>query len=136
MRAGIIIPTPELQKRLLDVIFSDTYSKLHNSHYSVIANPFNSRYQNCTEHLLDVINAAIYKTDDIDMLKLNASRYYQAQEVKVGPIKLLFGSLFMSDVSVSDHSGPIATSTFTTIKQYLQKYKLVDSVFTVVPESG
>ena len=38
LSAGVIIPEPELQRRLLRVIFSDTYAKLHNSDYSAIAN--------------------------------------------------------------------------------------------------
>ena len=40
LRAGIIIPKPELQKRLLAVIGSDTYKSLHNPNYSALANPF------------------------------------------------------------------------------------------------
>jgi len=65
LKAGIIIPTPAIQNRILAVITSATYKKLHNPQYSIVANPFNNTFQNCTEHTLDVINAAIYKTDDI-----------------------------------------------------------------------
>ncbi len=136
LRAGIIIPSPQLQRRLLAVISSKTYSALHNSRYSVIANPFNSQYQNCTEHTLDVLNAAIYKTADIEELKGNAAAYYRPQEIKVNPLKLMLGGLFMTEVSTSDHSGPVATSTFTTIQEYLQKYKLIDTVLTITPDPG
>ncbi|MCP4696531.1 MAG: DUF2145 domain-containing protein [Gammaproteobacteria bacterium] len=34
---------------------------------------FSSRFQNCTEYVLDVLNAAIYQTNDIKQLKANAS---------------------------------------------------------------
>ncbi len=77
LRAGIIVPSPQLQRRLLDIISSETYSALHNPRYSVIANPFNSQYQNCTEHTLDVLNAAIYQTADIGEIKRNAAAYYR-----------------------------------------------------------
>lgn len=133
LKAGIVIPSPALQQRLLEVITSDTYRKLHNPRYSVIANPFNSRYQNCTEHTLDVLNAAIYRTDDIDSLKRNASAWYEPQRIEVGPFKLLLGSLFVEDVASSDHDGPIATATFTTISRYLETYDLVDQVMTITP---
>ena len=136
LRAGIIIPSPELQRRLLDVISSDTYATLHNRRYSVISNPFNSQYQNCTEHTLDVINAAIYQTGDIEQLKRNAEAYYRPQEVNVDPFKLMIGSLFMAELTVSDHPGAVATSTFTTIQEYLQSYDLVDTVLTITPHTG
>ena len=40
LEAGIIIPSPALQERLLEVISSPTYQALHDPHYSVIANPY------------------------------------------------------------------------------------------------
>ena len=133
LRAGVIIPTARLQRRLLDVISSDIYSALHNPRYSVIANPFNSQYQNCTEHTLDVLNAAIYQTDDIEELKRNAAAYYRPQAIEVDPLKLMLGSLFMEELSLSDHPGPVQTSTFTTIRLYLENYNLVDAVLTITP---
>ncbi len=136
LKAGILIPTPELQKRLLDVIFSETYQELHNPRYSVIANPFNSQYQNCTEHTLDLINAAIYKTSAVDKLKRIAAAYYRPQAINVNPLKLMLGSIFAEDVFVSDHSGPVATATFTTIRQYLERYNLLHSAMTVTGEHG
>ena len=72
LKAGIIIPKPELQKRLLQALNSDAYKKSHNPKYSAIANPFNSTFQNCTEHTLDVLNSAIYKTSDVKQLKRNS----------------------------------------------------------------
>ena len=78
LEAGAIIPSRELQKRLLKVIVSPTYRKLHNPEYSVIANPFTLDYQNCTEHTLDVIVAAIYQTDDLRFIKANEKAYFSA----------------------------------------------------------
>jgi hypothetical protein len=59
LEAGLLIPSVELQQRLLKVIASPDYKALHEPHYSVIANPYNEGRQNCTEFTLDVINAAI-----------------------------------------------------------------------------
>ncbi len=131
LKAGIVIPTPELQQRLLKVIASSTYKDLHNPDYSVIANPYNSKYQNCTEHTLDVINAAIYQTDDVEKIKLNTKAYYEAQKLKISPFKLLAGSIFMPDVKTSDQKNGIRTSTYTTIAAYLDKYDLIQEQLVI-----
>lgn len=135
LRAGIIIPTPELQRRLLSVISSNTYKALHNSNYSVIANPFNTTFQNCTEHTLDVINAAIYGTSDRKKLKAAAREHFQPQEITINPFKLLIGSMFTEDVATRDHlDDAIETTTFTTIAKYLHQNDLVDEQFVVIAD--
>lgn len=131
LKTGIIIPKPELQKRLLKVIASDTYRNLHNPRYSVLASPYNGKFQNCTEHTLDVINAAIYQTDDARVIKANTRSYYEAQKVNLGPMKLLIGSITKPDVTLSDHKGGVKTASYTTIARYLEKYDLVQEELTI-----
>lgn len=131
LKTGVIIPTPDLQRRLLKVIFSDTYEALHNPRYSAMSNPFNDRYQNCTEFVLDVMNAAIYETDDYKQIKANVEAYFEPQPVRVNALKLLLGSIFIADITTSDHSGPVATATFGSIARYMQRHGLTDEVFTV-----
>jgi len=131
LKAGIIIPTPALQKRLLKVLASPTYKALHDPHYSIIANPFTLGYQNCTEHTLDVLTAAIYETDDIKRIKANEKAYFTAQKVNVNPFKLFLGSVFASEVSTSDHPSTPVTATFTTIAAFLSKYNGADEVLIV-----
>ena len=127
-KAGVIIPTRDLQKRILEVINSDSYEKLHNPAYSAISNPYNAKYQNCTEHVLDVLNAAIYQIDDIKQLKINTQAHFDAQELKISPFKLFLASLFMSEVKTSDHKRGIKTTTFRSIANYLQSNGLVEDI--------
>ena len=134
LKAGIIIPKPELQMRLLQVISSDTYQALHNSKYSAISNPFDNRYQNCTEYTLDVINAALYQTDNINIIKANEKAYFNPQPINISPLKLLVGSAFMSDITLADHEGKVQTATYTTIKNYLEKYNLIQEQLTAYAE--
>jgi len=134
LEAGIIIPSPGLQKRLLDVINSPTYAALHEPQYSLIANPYTLGKQNCTEHTLDVINAAIYQTDDIKLIKANEKAYFEAQRVNVSPFKLILGSMFSAEVSTSDQNGPPVTATFETISKYLQKYDTGSETINLTPE--
>nr|WP_320011580.1 DUF2145 domain-containing protein [uncultured Desulfobulbus sp.] len=133
LEAGLIIPSPRLQQRLLATITSPVYGRLHDPHYSVIANPFTLGRQNCTEFVLDVLNAAIYQTDDIKQIKMNERAYFHAQPVNVNPFKLLLGSVFSSEVSLSDQPGDAVTATFTKIGEYLLKYDKGAEVLTVLP---
>lgn len=135
LEAGIIIPSPELQKRVLNVLASPAYKELHNPRYSVIANPFTLKFQNCTEHTLDVITAAIYETSDIKVIKANEKAYFEPQPVNVNPVKLLLGSMFAADVATSDHPGSPVTSTFTAIGKFLTKYNAASEILTITPDT-
>ncbi len=131
LEAGIIIPTSDVQMRLLKVLTSDTYQKLHNPNYSVIANPYTTDLQNCTEHTLDVLFAAIYQTDDIMKIKENEKAYFKAQRVNLSPFKLSMGSIFAPDVAISDHPEKPVTATFTTIGDFLEKYDLLAKRYVI-----
>jgi len=135
LKAGILIPTPDLQRRLFKTIQSDTYKQLHIPQYSAIANPFTLPYQNCTEHVLDVIQAAIYQTDSIQQIKANSRDYFEPQVVKVSGFKLFLGTIFKSDITTSDHDGPVATATFTSIGNYLAEYNLLQEQFEILPDT-
>ena len=134
LKAGIIIPTPALQQRIVNVIASGKDQQLHNENYSVIANPFNNTFQNCTEHTLNILNAGVYQTTDMAQLKNNAKQHFKPQKVRTSRFKLLLGSLFMDDVSTKDHSEKVYTTTFTTIGKYLLNNQLLSKA--VVLESN
>lgn len=134
LEAGVIIPSPELQKRLLAVIGSPTYTALHNPHYSAIANPYTLPLANCTEYVLDVVNAAIYQTDDLRTIKAAEKKFFKAQPVNVNPIKLMLGSIFSAEIATSDQPGAPETATFETIAQYLLRYDAGAEVLMVRAE--
>jgi hypothetical protein len=135
LRAGIIIPSTQLQQRILDVIATDKEKILHNPHYSVIANPFNDKYQNCTEFTLDIINAAIYQTTDYAQLKANTKAHFTPQLVSVSKFKLLLGEAFSPDVTTKDQNGKIYTATLTTIGKYLAENSLLEKSL-ILEEDG
>jgi hypothetical protein len=134
MEAGVIVPSPELQRRLLEVIASPTYAALHEPSYSAIANPYTLGRQNCTEFVLDVIQAAIYGTRDPRVIKAQSRQFFQGQTVHVSGFKLLLGSLFSREISLSDHPTlPPVTATFETLARYLQQYDQAE-FFTLKPD--
>lgn len=134
LKSGIIIPTVDLQRRLLATIFSERYVRLHNPAYSVFANPFETRYQNCTGFVLNVIQAAIYDTDDAQRLRADTRAYFEPQRIDIGGLDLLLGRMFMPEVRVDDHDGPVMTTTFAAIARYMEKYDLVERIAVVTDQ--
>ncbi len=134
LEAGVLIPSAELQKRLLVTIGSPVYKQLHDPRYSAIANPYTLGRQNCTEHTLDVVNAAIYQTGDIKQIKTIEKKYFDAQPVNVSGFKLMLGALFSSEITLSDQPGSPVTATFETIANYLKKYDEGSEMFIITPE--
>ena len=133
LEAGVLIPSVELQQRLLKVIGSPAYASLHEPNYSLIANPYTLGKQNCTEFVLDVVNAAIYQTNDLKVIKANTKAYFKAQPVNVNPFKLMLGSMFSAEVSTSDQQGKPVTATFEKISEYLQTYDQGSKLLSVIP---
>ncbi len=131
LKAGIAIPTPAVQQRLIEAISNGVNKKVHNPKYSVIANPMNNQYQNCTEHTLLVLNAAIYQTSDLARLYANNKAYFSPQPVHTSKMKLLLGSAFVSGVTTKDHDSAVKTATFTSISQYLARYNLLHKSVTI-----
>lgn len=134
--AGIIIPDPRLQQRILDVIASPTYAALHNEAYTVFANPASRRFQNCTEHTLDVLVASLYQTDDIDRIKTNIARYFEPQSIEVSDVKRALASIASSALRSSDHEGEIKTATFGSIKRFMNAYGLSTETYRLTEGEG
>lgn len=129
---AVLIPKPGLQRKLLGVIGSPAYARLHNPHYSVIANPYDLGRQNCTEMVLDVLQTALYGEQAPAQRKADLTRWFEAQPVNVSPLKLALGSLAVPDVSLSDHHGePVRTATFGSLGRYMAHYGLVDEALEI-----
>lgn len=136
LRAGIIVPVAEVQKRLLQTITSDRYQRMHNPVYSTIANPYNNQTQNCTEFTLNVLNAAIYQTDNMAMIKSVLRDHYSAMALNINPLKLLVGAATSREISLVDHPGNAETATFGTMDRYLSKFNLVKQTIHLTEQIG
>ncbi len=134
--AGIIIPDRRLQQKLLSVIASPTYSALHNANYAVLANPSNKRFQNCTEHTLDVMMAALYDTSDRSQIKANINAHFDAQEIRISGMKRTFGPLASGALTTSDHGAKIKTATFGSISRFMKEFDLAEKVYRITPEAS
>ncbi|SFR31387.1 hypothetical protein SAMN04488005_0014 [Yoonia tamlensis] len=133
--AGIIIPDPRLQTKLLDVIGSPTYSALHNPVYSALSNPNTNRFQNCTEHTLNVLMAALYDTDDLNQIKANTAAYFVPQPIAVNGLQRAFATVASQALTTADHGPNVATATFGSIARFMENNDLAAEVYRITPTS-
>ncbi len=131
LRTGVIVPTPDLQARLLEVIASPAYARQHRPDYSVVANPFSRKYQNCTNFVLEVLMAAIYQTDDPRRIAANVKAYFKPQPVGLNGLERTFGPIFVGGFRTDDHDGRIRTTTFGALERFLDGYGLLQERFEV-----
>jgi hypothetical protein len=131
--AGIIIPDPSLQQKLLRVITSPTYAALHNANYSVLANPRSAQFQNCTEHTLDVIMAALYDTRDRAQIKANIAAHFVPQPVQLNGLQRLFAPAASKALTTADHGGSVGTATFGSIARFMETHDLDDEIYRITP---
>ena len=131
LKAGIIIPTNEVQDRILQVLNSKVYTALHNPNYSAISNPFNNKYQNCTEFVLNILQSAIYDVSDMKIIKRSLQDYYQPYNIRVNRFAIVMGALFSREIAIGDHKNGYKTSTFTSIENYMQEFQLSEQSFVM-----
>ncbi len=131
--AGIIIPDPRLQRKLLEVIASPTYAALHNARYSVLANPRSGQFQNCTEHTLDVVMAALYDTNDPVQIKANIAAHFMPQHVRLNGVQRLFAPAASAALTTADHGANVGTATFGSIARFMEANNLDDEVYRITP---
>ena len=128
LKAGIVIPTPKLQQKLIAALEQGRFQSMHNANYSVIANPYTLKYQNCTEHMLDFLFAAIYDTADMAQIKANQRAWFKAQRLDLSPFKQLLAATFTRDIYTLDHPDQLETATFDTIAHFLVSNGLAQPV--------
>ena len=135
LEAGVIIPDPRLQKKLLSVITSPAYSALHNARYSVLANPSTSQFQNCTEHTLDVLMASLYGTQDVSRIKANIAAHFKPQDVQIGGFKRLLAPVASQALTTADHDATISTATFGSIARFMEDNDLAKLIYRIDPKA-
>ncbi|WP_114285920.1 DUF2145 domain-containing protein [Candidatus Halocynthiibacter alkanivorans] len=132
--AGVIIPDARLQKQLLQVIASPTYSSLHNPNYSVLANPNTSQFQNCTEHMLDVLMASLYGTNNVPQIKANVAAHFQPQAIPLNGLQRFLAPAASKALTTEDHGSRVMTATFGAISRFMRANDLASQVYRLTPD--
>ena len=129
---GIIIPTPEMQRRIAAVIASPGYARLHVASYSLVSNPFDARHQNCTEFLLDVIAAAAWDTRDYAQIKADLKAWFKPTVIHANALERLFGPMIDSRLKMDDQPGDdIVTVDYGSIRDFMKQYGLLDTAYVL-----
>lgn len=128
---AVIIPSPEMQRRILEILDSPLYERLHNPSYSLIANPHRDVHQNCTTFMLAVVAAAAWETDDRDQIAANLAAHFEPQEVKAGLLGRLFGPIADERLRLDDQSGALKTATFRSMERFMANYGLLKESYVV-----
>ena len=125
---GVIIPSPEMQRRIIAVIANPGYDRLHVDDYSLVSNPFDARYQNCTEFVLDVVASAAWQTYDYPQIKANLAAHFKPTIVHANIFERVFGPMVDPRLKMDDQDGPIVTATYESIAVFMRdNHLLADS---------
>lgn len=129
---AVIIPSPEMQRRILAVIDSPDYARLHNPNYSLVASPWRRKYQNCNNFMLNVVGAAAWDTRDPERITANLKAHFTPTTVKAGPLMRMFGPIADKRIRTDDHDGPIRTSTYESMAAFMKGNGLLQDAYTFV----
>ncbi len=127
--AGIIVPSPEMQRRILTIMGSPDYNRLHQPDYSLISNPHDLRYQNCNEFMLNVVAAAAWETNDRAQIAANLSAHFDPTPIATNVFERVFAPWADSRLRTADHRGGIHTTTFASMGAFMEEFALADAVY-------
>jgi len=126
---GVIIPTASFQSEMKDYILSPSYGRMHNPSYSLISNPFDARYQNCNEFVLDELASAIWEEADISKLITRLSKSFEPTEIKAGLIRKRVAPYVDERLVMKDHGNTIQTTTREDLIEFLKSQNLLDKAY-------
>ena len=133
---GIIIPSPEMQRRIENIINSPSYEKLHVKSYTLVSNPFDGKHQNCTEFLLDVVSAAAWQTDDYAQIKADLKAHFHATVIHASLLERIFGPVFDPRLNLDDQGEDIETAEFASIARFMKDNGLLQESYVLTRNVG
>lgn len=99
----VIVPTKELQEKLVQTLQSPIIDKLHEPHYSMIAYPFSTQYQNSNQWILESIAASLTGQDSRSFIQSYLQKTgYQPTVIHLSRLDRL-GARFRTNVKFDDH---------------------------------
>ncbi len=128
--ALLLIPPPELQPKILQLLQSEQALQAHHGHYNMLAYPFDETYQNSNQwglELLSHVLSAKPLTSRKAVQQWLQQQQYQPGEIEVGPLSRIGASLFRANVSFTEHplkqrlSGSYQVVTVESVDAFLQK---------------
>lgn len=131
LEAGVIIPAPEVQRRILEFMQTPGYEALFVPEYSLVANPLKRDYQNCTGFVLNTLIGAVYRTSNVAEVQAHVNAHFVPQKLGVSLLERVVGSLFLEGVATRDHDGDIRTATFASLRRFMEQYDLMQEAIVI-----
>lgn len=128
---AVIIPTPEMQRRLLGLIQSPAYAKLHIPSYSLVSSPFDAKHQNCTEFVLDVVSAAAWETDDYAQIKADLRAWFKPTVVQANLFQRVFGPMVDPRLKMDDQGDAVETVSYESLAGFMRHYDLMSETYVL-----
>lgn len=132
---GVVIPIASMQDALAAVVASPTYEAMRLPRYSVLANPFRRKFQNCDVFLLYLVGAAAWSTGDPETVRTHLVADFEPTYIRTPRVLGFLAPLFDDRVSMSDQTGEVRTATFESISRFMVRDSLATDayVFRIPP---
>ncbi len=103
----IVIPEPRVQQRLRTLLLGPALMRMHEPHYSVVAYPFSTRYQNSNQWALELLAVASAEEGQI-ATRAEAQAWlrdagFVPTTLRIDAIERLGVRMFKANVAFDDH---------------------------------
>jgi hypothetical protein len=104
--AVVLLPSPELQSRVLVALAGGAARRVHQPAYSLIAHPYSARYQNSNQWLLELVASALAgEPFSRGQAHAHLARMgFRPSALHLPPLKRLGARLFSVNVQFDDHA--------------------------------
>jgi hypothetical protein len=105
--ALLVIPSAQTQQKLARTLASGLPQQLYEPAYSLIANPWSTRYQNSNQWLLEVLALSLFESPQATRVKAQEflrSNGYTPSVIHLPPLKRLGARLFAANTRFDDHT--------------------------------
>jgi hypothetical protein len=116
---GVVVPTPDIQDKLIAVVGSPTYEALRIDRYSVVANPFARKYQNCDVFVLYLVAAAAWGLSDPAEIAERLRPVFKPTVLRAARLIRALAPFVDRRVSMDDQRGQVITATYESIARFM-----------------
>ncbi|MGI9026290.1 MAG: DUF2145 domain-containing protein [Burkholderiaceae bacterium] len=137
----IVIPEPRIQQRLRGLLLGRAFVRMHEAHYSVVAYPFSTRYQNSNQWALELLAVASAEEGQI-ATRAEAQAWlrdagFVPTTLQIDAMQRLGARMFKANVAFDDHpfdrrmAGQIDCVTVESIAAFVAEREAGSRALTV-----
>lgn len=132
MEAVVLVPGAPTQQRIAQVLKEGRHLDFLERHYSMVAYPFSTRYQNSNQWALEVIAAAMAGNEGVAS-RAQAQSYlhragFEPTELKLGTLTRLGARVTRANVAFDDHPGELRWSNRIRTVTVESVFKFVERI--------